>query len=239
MSNDPIMSSGYKSSAEVQAMFGRIASRYDLLNRLMTAGQDMAWRRFMVGLLHLSPEAEVLDIATGTGDIAFEIRRQVPGAKVIAADFALPMMQVGKRRPMGSAVAWSAADALNMPFGDARFEAVVSGYLFRNVPDVERALAEQLRILQPGGRIATLDTTPPPDNVLKPFIVAYLKYGIPTLGQLVAPDPSAYAYLPASTLRFKHPAELADLMRAAGFVDVQYRRFMFGTMAVHWGTKPR
>ena len=230
---------GYKSSSEVQAMFGRIASRYDLMNRLMTAGQDMRWRRFMVEILNLPPDAEVLDIATGTGDIAFEIRKQVPKATIIAADFALPMMQVGKRRPMGSEVTWSAADALNMPFGDTQFDAVVSGYLFRNVPDVSRALQEQVRILKPGGRIATLDTTPPPDNALKPFIVSYLKYGIPTLGKLIAPDPEAYAYLPASTLRFKHPSELADLMREAGFVDVQYRRFMFGTMAVHWGMKPR
>lgn len=231
------MSSGYKSSAEVQAMFGRIAQRYDLMNRLMTFGQDMRWRRYMVRQLNLNNDSKILDIATGTGDIAFEIRRQFPGAKIVAGDFALPMMQVGKRRLQGSQVWWSAADALNLPLPDQHFDAVVSGYLFRNVPDIERALQEQFRILKSGGRIATLDTTPPPDNLLKPFIVMHLKYVIPVLGQLISPDPEAYAYLPASTMRFKHPSELADLIKQAGFVEVQYQRFMLGTMAVHWGVK--
>jgi demethylmenaquinone methyltransferase/2-methoxy-6-polyprenyl-1,4-benzoquinol methylase len=232
------MSSGYKTSADVQAMFGRIAYRYDLMNRLMTLGQDISWRRFLVRQLALPPQAAVLDIASGTGDIAFEIRQQHPQAQVIAADFALPMMQVGKRRPAGPKVNWSGADALNLPFPDATFDAVVSGYLFRNVPDIERALAEQWRVLKPGGRLATLDTSPPPDNLLKPFILIHLKYIIPALGQMIAADPEAYAYLPASTLRFKTPQDLADLISAAGFGGVQFQSFMFGTMAVHWAVKP-
>jgi demethylmenaquinone methyltransferase/2-methoxy-6-polyprenyl-1,4-benzoquinol methylase len=140
---------------------------------------------------------------------------------------------------MGSRVAWSAADGLNLPFSDAQFDAVMSGYLFRNVPDIGRALAEQLRVLKPGGRMATLDTSPPPDNLLKPFILIHLKYVIPTLGKLIAPDPAAYRYLPASTMRYKTPADFSALMRAAGFVNVQYRGFMFGTTAIHWGEKPR
>jgi demethylmenaquinone methyltransferase/2-methoxy-6-polyprenyl-1,4-benzoquinol methylase len=233
------MGLGYKTSDEVQAMFGRIAPRYDLMNRLMTFGQDLRWRRFLVTQLGLTPQAKVLDIASGTGDIAFEARQRFPSATVIASDFALPMMQVGKQREMGARVAWSGADALNLPFPDASFDAVMSGYLFRNVPDLERALAEQWRILKPGGRMATLDTSPPPNNLLKPFILLHLKYIIPTLGQLISPDADAYAYLPASTLRFKTPQDLADLISAAGFVDVQYQTFMFGTMAVHWAVKPK
>lgn len=230
---------GYKSSTEVQAMFGRIAKRYDLMNRLMTFGQDMRWRRFLVRQLNLKTDATVLDIATGTGDIAFEIKQQVPSTRVIAADFAIPMMQVGKRRPPGQGVAWSGADAMNLPFPDAVFDAIVSGYLFRNVPDIERTLQQQLRTLKSGGIMATLDTSPPPDNLLKPFVLIHLKYIIPTLGNLITPDPDAYSYLPASTMRFKHPEEFAEMMRSAGFVDVKYQRFMFGTMAVHWGRKPK
>jgi len=218
-------------------MFGRIAPRYDLMNRLMTAGQDLRWRRFLVGCLRLPIGARVLDIASGTGDIAFEVRQQHPDAAVIASDFALPMMQFGKRREPGGSVAWSAADALNLPFPDATFDAVTSGYLFRNVPDIDRALAEQRRVLKPGGVMATLDTAPPPDNWLKPFILLHLKYIIPTLGKLIAPDPDAYTYLPASTLRYQAPAEFAALMQAAGFIEVQYTTFSFGTMAVHWGNK--
>lgn len=232
------MSQGYKSSNEVQAMFGRIAPRYDLMNRLMTFGQDRGWRRFMVKQLNLRPDAKLLDIATGTGDIAFEVRQQYPTAQVVATDFALPMMLVGKDRPAGRGVTWSAADALNLPFPDASFDAIVSGYLFRNVPDIERALSEQLRVLKPNGIMATLDTSPPPDNLLKPFIMIHLKYVIPTLGGLITPDPDAYTYLPSSTLRYKTPADFARLMGEAGFQTVQYKQFMFQTMALHWGVKP-
>jgi demethylmenaquinone methyltransferase / 2-methoxy-6-polyprenyl-1,4-benzoquinol methylase len=232
------MSSGYKSATDVQEMFGRIAPRYDLMNRLMTFGQDMRWRRFLVSRLHLSNQSKVLDIASGTGDIAFEARKSFPQASILATDFALPMMQVGKRRPAGTQVMWSAADGLNLPFPDHSFDAVMSGYLFRNVPDIERALQEQLRVLKSGGWMGTLDTSPPPDNLIKPFTLIHLKYVIPTLGKLIAPDPDAYAYLPASTLRFKTPEDLAALMREAGFMEVQYQRFMLGTMAVHWAKKP-
>jgi demethylmenaquinone methyltransferase/2-methoxy-6-polyprenyl-1,4-benzoquinol methylase len=232
------MSSGYKTPQEVQKMFGRIAPRYDLMNRLMAFGQDMHWRRFLVARLQLHDQARVLDIASGTGDIAFEARRAFPQATILATDFALPMMQVGKVRPLGNQVWWSAADALNLPFPDQHFDAVMSGYLFRNVPDIERALAEQWRVLKPEGWMGTLDTSPPPDNLLKPFILFHLKYVIPTLGKLITPDPDAYAYLPASTIRFKTPDDLAGLMRAAGFEGVAYQRFMFGTIAVHWGQKP-
>ncbi|NJL95896.1 MAG: ubiquinone/menaquinone biosynthesis methyltransferase [Anaerolineae bacterium] len=233
------MSSGYKSPAEVQAMFGRIAQRYDLMNRVMTMGRDLHWRRLMVRELGLPTGATVLDIASGTGDIAFEVRRQYSDATVIAGDFALPMMQVGQRRPAGKSVAWLGADALNLALPEAHFDAVVSGYLFRNVPDIERALAEQFRILKPGGRLATLDSTPPPPGPLRPFILVHLKFAIPLLGRIISPDPDAYAYLPASTLRFKTPEDLAQLMYGAGFVNVRYQRLMFGTMAVHWATRPK
>lgn len=231
------MSKGYKSSQDVQVMFGRIAHRYDAMNRLMTFGQDMRWRRFMVEQLKLPKNAKVLDIAAGTGDIAFEVRRKYPDALVVAGDFALPMMQVGKQRPLGEQVFWSGADGLNLAFPDNTFDAIVSGYLFRNVPDIDRALAEQYRILKPGGIMVTLDTTPPPNNLLKPFILIHLKYIIPTLGNLIVKDPDAYTYLPESTIRFKTPEDFANLMRTAHFKEVKYQRFMLGTMAVHWGRK--
>ena len=229
---------GYKSSHEVQAMFDRIAPRYDLMNRLMTFGQDMRWRRFLVRQLGDLHNARVLDVATGTGDIAFEVRKQFPSAEVIASDFAVVMMRMGKTRRMGSCVDWSAGDAQRLPFPDKAFDAITSGYLFRNVPDIDLALREQLRLLKSGGRMATLDTSPPPDNLLKPVILIHLKYVIPTLGRLITPDAEAYQYLPASTLRFKTPEDFAAMMRDAGFVNVGFRAFMFGTMAVHWGQKP-
>lgn len=222
----------------VQRMFDRIASRYNLMNRLMTAVQDVGWRRFVVRQAGLRAGDRLLDLATGTGDIAFEALKAVPGLHAVGGDFSLGMMFVGQRLALGGSVDWCGADALNLPFPDATFDAVTAGYLIRNVIDIPRAFAEQRRVLKPGGRVAILDTSPPPPSLARPFIDLHLRYVIPTLGRLISPDPAAYQYLPASTQAFKTPDELAALMRAAGFTDVAYRTFMFGTTAVHWGTRP-
>lgn len=232
---------GQEKSMYVQDMFGRIAKRYNLMNRLMSLGQDQFWRRFVIRQAQIPNHGAVLDLATGTGDIAFEVLRTIPSAVVVGADFSLPMMYVGKRTLIGQHVRWCGADALSLPFPNARFDAVTSGYLLRNVPDIRQALDEQMRVLKPGGRMVTLDTSPPPHNLLRPFILFYLRYGIPLLGRLIAgrQGADAYRYLPESTQAFKNPHELAKLMEDAGFVNVQYKTFMLGTMAVHWGDKPK
>jgi demethylmenaquinone methyltransferase/2-methoxy-6-polyprenyl-1,4-benzoquinol methylase len=228
---------GKERAAYVQGMFDRIAGRYTLMNRLMTFGQDMRWRRFVVRQARLKPGAKLLDLATGTGDIAFEALRQTPGVQAVGGDFSLGMMMVGRQQPLGDEVDWSGADALNLPFPDNTFDAVTAGYLIRNVVDIPRAFAEQRRVLRPGGRVVILDTSPPPNNLLRPFILFHLRCVIPLLGRLVSGNPEAYRYLPESTQAFKTPDELAALMCAAGFQNVGYQRFMFGTMAVHWGEK--
>ncbi|MYD09312.1 MAG: ubiquinone/menaquinone biosynthesis methyltransferase [Chloroflexi bacterium] len=233
---------GDERSAYVQAMFDRIAERYDLINRLITGGQDQKWRRLVVHKAALAPRGSLLDIAAGTGDIAFEALRTAPGARVVAADFALGMMHVGRRRaPYGQRVTWTGADALRLPFADNCFDAVASGYLMRNVADISQALNEQRRVLKPEGRIVILDTSPPPDNLLRPLIMLHLKFGIPLIGRLVGGRAAgdAYRYLPESTTAFKTPLELALLIEAAGFDEVGFKRLMFGTMAVHWGSKQR
>ncbi|NDJ61123.1 MAG: class I SAM-dependent methyltransferase [Chloroflexi bacterium] len=229
---------GRERAAYVQAMFDRIAGRYNLMNRLMTAGQDQRWRQFAVQQAQLESGGRLLDLATGTGDIAFAALKAVPGAQVIGGDFSLNMMRVGQATPLGAQVGWSGADALNLPFPDGTFDAVTAGYLMRNVIDIPRAFAEQRRVLKPGGRLVILDTTPPGPTPLRPFIEIHLRYVIPTLGRLIGQESDAYQYLPESTQAFKTPDELADLMRAAGFVNVDYKLFMFGTMAVHWGENP-
>lgn len=229
---------GKARAAYVQDMFDRIAARYNLMNRLMTFGQDMKWRRFVVRQTGLRPGDKLLDLATGTGDIAFEALRMVPGVIAVGGDFSLGMMRVGSHLPLGARVFWNGADALNLPYPEATFDAVTAGYLIRNVYDIPRAFAEQLRVLKPGGRAVILDTSPPPRNLLRPFILFHLKYVIPTLGKLISENADAYQYLPESTQAFRTPDELAALMRQAGFVNVQYKLFMFGTMGVHWGKKP-
>jgi demethylmenaquinone methyltransferase/2-methoxy-6-polyprenyl-1,4-benzoquinol methylase len=230
---------GSERAAYVQDMFGRIAGRYNLMNRLMTGGQDLKWRRFVVQQAQLKPGDKLLDLATGTGDIAFEALKAVPNIQAVGGDFSLPMMQVGQQLPLGKQVGWTGADALNLPFPDGIFNVVTSGYLARNVIDIPRMFAEQLRVLKPGGRIVVLDSSPPKDNLLKPFIEIHLRYIIPLLGRIVAGKngADAYQYLPSSTQAFKSPEELASLMKQAGIRNVQYQTFMFGTMAVHWGEK--
>jgi demethylmenaquinone methyltransferase/2-methoxy-6-polyprenyl-1,4-benzoquinol methylase len=229
---------GRERAAYVREMFGRIAGRYDLMNRLMTFGRDRAWRRYLVEQAALPPGGRLLDVATGTGDIALEALSRDGALEAIGGDFAAPMMRVGRARPGGERVRWCQCDALALPFADATFDAVTSGYLMRNVIDVHAAFREQVRVVRPGGRVLCLDTSPPPRNILRPFILFYLRFVIPLMGRLVAGDASAYNYLPESTRAFKTPDELAAIMREAGLVDVRYKRFMFGTMAVHVGTRP-
>jgi len=230
---------GQERADYVQDMFARIAGRYDTMNRLMTFGQDLRWRRYVIHMANLPVDGRLLDIATGTGDIAEEGLRQVPGLHSVGGDFTIEMMQAGKRQPGRERIRWTAADTLALPFPDDTFDAVTSGFLMRNVIDVPGAFREQLRVTRPGGRIVVLESSPPKDNLLKPFIKIHLNVIIPTLGGLITGNSDAYHYLPDSTQGFQEPEQLAEAMRVAGFINVSYRLFMFGTIGVHVGTKPR
>jgi demethylmenaquinone methyltransferase/2-methoxy-6-polyprenyl-1,4-benzoquinol methylase len=218
-------------------MFGRIAPRYDLMNRLMTFGQDVGWRREAIRRARLPDRGRLLDLGAGTGDLALEALRQHPDCQPAAADFTLEMMRVGQRRPGAGQLDWAAADAQALPFEDACFDAVVSGYLLRNVSDLHTALQEQRRVLKPGGWIVALDTTRPSYGLLKPFTNFHMHRIIPALGRLVAGDSEAYTYLPDSTAGFLSAEQLAGRLLEAGFQEVGFRRLMFGTMAIHWGVK--
>ncbi|MEN8189850.1 MAG: bifunctional demethylmenaquinone methyltransferase/2-methoxy-6-polyprenyl-1,4-benzoquinol methylase UbiE [Thermodesulfobacteriota bacterium] len=222
---------------QVQEMFDAIAGRYDLMNRLMTMGQDQAWRRFVVEKGGDPGPGWVLDLATGTGDIAALYHRTYPAAKVLGGDFSRNMLATAKNRFTHQSISWQACDANQLPFADGTFEAVTFGYLLRNVDDSLRVLKEVHRVLAPGGRIVCLDTTPPQKNLLYPFIRFYFRFGIPFLGRLVARDKAAYAYLTGSTMDFHTAEELVDLFKQAGFETVSCKKFMMGTIGVHWGHK--
>ncbi len=218
-------------------MFGRIAGRYDRMNEIMTLGRDRAWRRRVVELAAPPPDGRLLDIGAGTGGIALAARARFPHLTVVAADFTSAMMAVGRLAAGGRSVCWCEADALALPFADAGFDAVVSGYLARNVASRQRLFAEQLRVLRPGGRLVCLDTTPP-QGVLAPLIRFHFRRVIPVLGAWIGGDRRAYTYLPESTRAFAAPEALAATLRRAGFVEVRWRTFMFHTMALHTARKP-
>lgn len=223
--------------AGVRRMFDAIASKYDLMNRVMTMGQDQKWRRFVVDRAGAPSNGIVLDLATGTGDIAALRRRMHPGCRVVGGDFAENMLKEARKRFAAEDIDWHAIDANHLPYPDELFESVTFGYLLRNVDDVSSVLAEVYRILKKGGRVVCLDTTPPQKDFFYPFVRMYFRLGIPFLGKLIAKDEEAYAYLIGSTIDFYSADKLAGAFRRAGFSRVNYKKFMMGTIAVHWGEK--
>ncbi|MBW1988730.1 MAG: ubiquinone/menaquinone biosynthesis methyltransferase [Deltaproteobacteria bacterium] len=219
---------------EVREMFGRISPRYDLMNFLITGGQDVVWRNFLVRAAGVGKGSVVLDIGAGTGVVAKAAAKKAK--LVVAADFTPEMVAAGaKKRPQAL---WAAADAMALPFSDASFDAVLSAYLLRNVSDPAAAAAEMVRVARPGGRVACLETTPPPPGPLAPFIRFHLDRVIPLLGQVVAGDREAYEYLPRTTQAFLKPQALARLFTEAGLANVRFRTFAFSTQVVAWGVKP-
>jgi demethylmenaquinone methyltransferase / 2-methoxy-6-polyprenyl-1,4-benzoquinol methylase len=229
---------GNEKSRYVRQMFGRIAPRYDLLNRIMTLGLDVHWRKEAIRHLDVAGTGILLDVGTGTGDIAWEISSQHPEVRIVACDFTFEMVLIGKGRSASSRIDWVIADAMNLPFPKNTFGGVISGFLLRNVPDVFRAIAEQYRVLRGEGKMVSLDTTPPKPGFLRPLVEFHLHYIIPFLGRMIARDAEAYKYLPDSTENFLNAEALASQLNEAGYKRVAFARRMLNTMAIHWGEKP-
>ncbi len=226
-------------AAYVRAMFARIVPRYDLINRLMTMGLDRRWRR-MTAELAAPRGALALDLATGTGDLAMELARR--GCRfVVGADFCPEMLIAAgeKVRPAatGAPIAFTAADAQQMPFADNTFDCLVNGFLLRNLSDLDSALREFRRVLKPGGRLACLDLTHPP-RALRPLFWPWFRLAVPMLGGLVSGDFDAYTYLPDSLRTYPDADRLRAMMLSAGFAGATYRRVGLGAVAIHLAVKP-
>lgn len=225
-------------SKQVQTMFSRITPRYDLMNRVMTGGRDQAWRRAAARELQLPPHGLVLDLATGTGDLAFAVREAYPDARVVAMDFSETILREGVRKACArgeQCVLWGVGDALALPFPDATFDGCTNAFLIRNVVDLPLCLREMKRVVKPGGRVACMEITHPQTPVFKQAFTLYFYKLVPVIGGLIAGDPQAYSYLPDSLTRFPPAEPLKRIMQEAGYREVRYRLLGLGVMAIHVG----
>jgi demethylmenaquinone methyltransferase/2-methoxy-6-polyprenyl-1,4-benzoquinol methylase len=225
-------------AVQVRSMFDRIAGVYDLMNTAMTAGMHHHWRERAAGLAQLEPGGSALDACCGTGDLTLELVARVgPDGTVIGCDFSERMLDAARakaeRRGVAS-VRFEWADALELPYSDASFDAATIGFGARNLADLDRGLAELRRVVRPGGRLVILEITQPTRPPLSAFYSLWFDRIVPLLGTL-AGDRSAYAYLPESVKRFPPPRGLAERMAAAGFPTVRYLVLAGGIITIHAG----
>jgi demethylmenaquinone methyltransferase/2-methoxy-6-polyprenyl-1,4-benzoquinol methylase len=233
---------GAPEKAAVRSMFDRIAPRYDLLNRLLSAGSDVRWRRRAVDFLALEPKARVLDVCTGTADLLIEAVGRDPRRSGVGVDFSQAMLTLGARKLRDAGLqgraALAAGDGELLPVREGTFDGALVAFGIRNVSEPVAAMREVLRALRPGGRFVVLEFGMP-GGPLGVAYRAYFRSVLPRIGGLVSGCRSAYAYLPASVSRFPAPSAFARLMEEAGFVDVLWRPLTGGIACLHCGTKPR
>ncbi len=221
----------------VRDLFSSLEHHYDPMNRYMSLGLDMKWRRKAIRLAGFRENSTLLDMAIGTGDLTMAAFDHVRDASIVGLDFCRPLLLRAEEKLSGSnnhrPVALIQGNGLNMPFKDHYFDGVFTGFSLRNVTDVESLFKEFYRVTKPGGKMVTLEMMRP-DNFLTKFIFEiHVKRVVPMLGKLFSEYPDAYTYLPLSIENFYTAAELADLMENTGWKDVIYHKMMFGFIAAH------
>jgi demethylmenaquinone methyltransferase/2-methoxy-6-polyprenyl-1,4-benzoquinol methylase len=227
-------------AGQVNRMFDRVATRYDALNSVMTAGLHHRWRERAAARAALSPGDAALDICCGTGDLALEVAKLVsPGGRVVGCDFSEPMLDLAREKAAArgvEGVRFEWADALELPYDGERFDAVTVGFGVRNLADLDRGLREMARVLKPGGRVVILEITQPTRPPLSLFFSLWFDRIVPLLGALSS-NPEAYSYLPESVRSFPSPRGLAAKMDAAGFEGIRYTALAGGIIAIHGGIR--
>lgn len=229
-----------RSGAAIQEMFAAVAPRYDLLNHLLSAGLDRVWRRRAAAALSLEPGSRVLDLCCGTGDQAVVLQRR--GARVVAADFCLPMLSLAEQKYAdlnGSRPQGLAGDALAVPVASASVAGLTAAFGLRNVADLDAALAEGVRVLEPGGRAAFLEFALPRNPLLEAPYLFYFRRILPLIGRAVSPKGSAYTYLPASVENFPQRQDFVTRMLEAGFDTAAWKDLSGGIVCLYTGAKNR
>lgn len=237
-----------EAAARVQEMFGKIVPRYDFLNHLLSLSLDRVWRRRTARrFAHIlrRPEASVLDLCCGTGDLAFALERERMRAlasqsdmarrQIIGGDFVLPMLERAQEKAKAGrhAAAFVASDAINLPFEDAQFDLLTAAFGFRNLSNYEEGLREFSRVLKPGGEIGILEFSEPSAGVIAGAFRFYFRHVLPRIGRLFSGNQEAYAYLPASVSKFPSADELSSMIEAAGFSIVRVDSWNFGSVLLH------
>jgi demethylmenaquinone methyltransferase/2-methoxy-6-polyprenyl-1,4-benzoquinol methylase len=237
----PVHNAVDKSGGKVRGMFAEIAPRYDLVNRMLSGGIDVWWRHVTVRRAPPPASGALLDVCTGTGDLALAYAAKCrPGVRIVASDFCRPMLDRGieKARKSGAAVEWVEADAQALPFPDAAFGLVTVAFGLRNIADTSRGLAEMARVLVPGGRLAILEFSLPRNAIIRAGYLWYFRRVLPFLGNAVARNRSdAYTYLNQSVEEFPSGERLAGLVRAAGFDRVEMIPLTFGIATLTLATR--
>lgn len=228
-------------SSQVRGMFDRIAGVYDLVNTVMTAGLHHSWRTRAADRAELSDGEAALDLCCGTGDLALELRERVgPTGRVVGADFSERMLELAQEKASERGtddVTFEWADAMELPYSDASFDAVTVGFGVRNLADVGAGIREMTRVLKPGGRCVILEITQPQKPPLSTFFGIWFDRIVPVIGR-IAGDPDAYSYLPESVRGFPPPEGLARLMDEAGLAEIRYTILAGGIIAIHSGVRP-
>lgn len=228
-------------TGQVREMFDNIAPAYDFMNRAMTLGIDKLWRRKAVNIVRNHGGKKILDVATGTGDLAIALARRIDGATVTGADLSEGMIEIGREKVdkagLSSRITLEAADCMNLPMDDETFDCVTVAYGVRNFEDLRRGYAEMARVLRPGGMIAVIELSTPTSPLVKPLYRLYTRGIIPAVGRMISHDSRAYSYLPESIAAVPQGEEMLSLMREAGLTDARCLPLTFGTCSIYTAIK--
>ena len=227
---------------QVEQMFDSIAPAYDLMNRAMTLGLDKLWRAKAVRMIRRHNPADILDIATGTGDLAIRMARSLPGARITGVDLSAEMLEIGRRKVaragLEGRVDLRSGDCLELPFADSTFDCITVAYGVRNFADLLRGYREMHRVLRPGGLLCVIELSTPVSPLTRPFYNLYTRRVIPLVGRLVSGDSRAYTYLPQSIAAAPQRRQMCSLMAEAGFADAAFRPLTLGVCTIYTATRP-
>lgn len=229
-------------SEQVREMFDSIAPAYDFMNRAMTFGIDKLWRAKAVKMIRNHSPRQILDIATGTGDLAIKLSRELPEVKITGVDLSEGMIEIGRKKVaeagLDERVEMMTGDCLSLPMADDSYDCVTVAYGVRNFERLLQGYREMLRVLRPGGMLCVIELSTPTSAIVKPLYKIYTRYIIPAVGRMVSKDVRAYSYLPESIAAVPQGDDMLAIMREAGFTDTRHRPLTFGTCTIYTASKP-